>query len=485
MNSTDTVATFTPANPLAAGTSYTVTISGATDSNGQSMLSSYTYTFTTSEAFDAAGKCPCAIWPDIAPSGYTDVSDQSPGVELGVKFTATNDGSITGIRFFKVPDNSGTHTGTLWSSTGTVLATGTFTNESTQGWEELDFSSPVSITAGTTYVASYHTSAWHYADTPNALSSPVVNGPLTALANGGVYAYGSSSTFPTNSFGAANYWVDVVYTTPSGVFTPTVTSVTPGSGSSGNPDSVAPTATFSQPVVPSTVSFTVKNSSGNAVSGTTSMNSTDTVATFTPASSLAPDTAYTATVSGAQTSSGATMSSPYSWSFTTAGSQCPCSLWSSTATPSVASAGDTSSLNLGVEFTPSATGWITGIRFYKGSGNTGTHIGALWTTSGSLFGQVTFANESASGWQQANFSSAIPVTAGTTYVASYLAPSGGYSVDSAYFASNGVTNGPLTAPQSSAVSLGNGVYTYASSLAFPSGTYNATNYWVDVVFTEH
>ena len=112
------------------------------------------------------------------------------------------------------------------------------------------------------------------------------------------------------------------------------------------------------------------------------MDSTNTVATFTPSSSLAPATTYTATVSGAQTSSGATMSSPYSWTFTTAGSQCPCSLWSSTAQPSVATSGDTSSVNLGVEFTPSANGWITGIRFYKGSGNTGTHIGALWTTGG-------------------------------------------------------------------------------------------------------
>jgi hypothetical protein len=62
-------------------------------------------------------------------------------------------------------------------------------------------------------------------------------------------------------------------------------------------------------------------------------------------------------------------------------------------------------VNLGVEFTPSASGWISGIRFYKGSGNTGTHIGALWTTSGSLLGRVTFTNESASGWQQADFSS--------------------------------------------------------------------------------
>jgi len=192
----------------------------------------------------------------------------------------------------------------------------------------------------------------------------VVNGPLTALANGGVYGYGSSSTFPTNSFNAANYWVDVVYTTPSGIFTPTVTSVTPAAGSSGNPDSVVATATFSQAVVPSTVSFTVKNSAGNTVSGTTSVDSTGTVATFTPAGSLAPDTTYTATVSGAKTSSGATMSSPYSWTFTTAGSQCPCSLWSSTATPSIASSGDTSAVNLGVEFTPSGNGWISGIRFY-------------------------------------------------------------------------------------------------------------------------
>ncbi len=483
-NSADTVATFAPASPLAAGTNYTVTISGAKDSNGQTMLSSYTYTFTTSEALDSGGKCPCAIWPDVAPSGYTDVTDQSSGVELGVKFTATNNGSITGIRFFKVPDNTGTHTATLWSSTGTALATGTFTSEPTQGWAELHFSSPVPITAGTTYVASYHTSAWHYADSPNGLSSPVVNGPLTALANGGVYAYGSSSTFPSNSVNAANYWVDVVYTTPSGVFTPTVTGVTPASGSSGNPDSVAPTAAFSQAVVPSSVSFTLKDSSGNTVSGATSMDSTDTVATFTPSGSLAPDTTYTATVSGAQTSSGATMSSPYSWSFTTAGSQCPCSLWSSATQPSIASSGDTSAVNLGVEFTPSASGWISGIRFYKGSGNTGTHIGALWTTSGSRLGQVTFTSESASGWQQANFSSPIAVTAGTTYVASYLAPSGDYSIDSAYFASQAVTNGPLTAPQSSAVSLGNGVYTYGSSVAFPNNTYNAGNYWVDVIFTE-
>ena len=42
----------------------------------------------------------------------------------------------------------------------------------------------------------------------------MTNGPLTALANGGVYAYGSATTFPSNTFNASNYWVDVVFTEP-------------------------------------------------------------------------------------------------------------------------------------------------------------------------------------------------------------------------------------------------------------------------------
>ncbi len=139
-------------------------------------------------------------------------------------------------------------------------------------------------------------------------------------------------------------------------------------------------------------------------------------------------------------------------------------------------------MNLGVKFTTDAGGWIAGIRFYKGAGNTGTHIGSLWSSTGTLLGQVTFSGESSSGWQEADFSSPVPVTAGTTYVVSYFAPNGGYSVNSGAFASAGVDNPPLHA-LSSSVSGGNGVYGYSGSPAFPTGTYNATNYWVDVVFT--
>ena len=107
---------------------------------------------------------------------------------------------------------------------------GTFTNETASGWQELDFSAPVAITAGTTYVASYHTSTGHYAATQNGLASAVTNGPLTALAGGGVYADGSANTFPTSTYNASNYWVDVVYSPTSGATPPAVTSGDAGFG---------------------------------------------------------------------------------------------------------------------------------------------------------------------------------------------------------------------------------------------------------------
>ena len=45
---------------------------------------------------------------------------------LGVQFQACSNGFITGVRFYKESDNTGAHTGSLWSSTGQLLASGTF-----------------------------------------------------------------------------------------------------------------------------------------------------------------------------------------------------------------------------------------------------------------------------------------------------------------------------------------------------------------------
>jgi hypothetical protein len=150
------------------------------------------------------------------------------------------------------------------------------------------------------------------------------------------------------------------------------------------------------------------------------------------------------------------------------------------ATPTTVDTGDTSSVELGVKFTSSAAGTVNGIRFYKASTNTGTHIGSLWTAGGTLLASATFTNETASGWQLVTFSEPVPITVGTTYVAGYFAPNGHYSATSAAFSSAGIENPPLTALANGTSS--NGVYAYSSSSTFPTNSYNSTNYYVDVTF---
>jgi hypothetical protein len=133
-----------------------------------------------------------------------------------------------------------------------------------------------------------------------------------------------------------------------------------------------------------------------------------------------------------------------------------------------------------MKFRPDVNGRVTGVRFYKSSTNTGTHVAHLWTSTGTLLATATFTGETASGWQQVSFASPVSVTANTTYVVSYHTNTGNYSADQTYF-TNPVDRAPLHAP-SSASSGGNGVYAYGGSSVFPTNTYNATNYWVDVVF---
>jgi len=136
-------------------------------------------------------------------------------VELGFKFQASSAGDITGLRFYKAPSNTGTHAANLWTGTGTLLATVTFSNETASGWQQVNFATPVTTTPGTTYVASYHTSGNYSAD-PNLFGSLVTSGLLSAPSSAssggnGVYAYGSSSLFPSNSFNSTSYGVDVLF----------------------------------------------------------------------------------------------------------------------------------------------------------------------------------------------------------------------------------------------------------------------------------
>jgi hypothetical protein len=162
--------------------------------------------------------CPCDVWNSSA-SPQTPDSGDGGSIEVGVKFRADYNGYISGIRFYKSAANTGTHVGNLWTASGALLGSATFSNESGSGWQQVNFANPVAITANTVYVASYFAPVGHYAASAEFFAGAGLdNPPVHLLQNGlagsgsdGVYNYSNFSTFPTASFNATNYWVDVVY----------------------------------------------------------------------------------------------------------------------------------------------------------------------------------------------------------------------------------------------------------------------------------
>jgi N,N-dimethylformamidase beta subunit-like protein/uncharacterized protein DUF4082/Big-like domain-containing protein/purple acid phosphatase-like protein len=463
----------------------------------------------------ASGTCPCNIWaPTTVPPAPVDDGDPA-SVELGTKFRSDINGFITGVRFYKAAANTGTHTGTLWSSTGTQLATVTFTGETASGWQQMNFSNPVAITANTTYVISYHAPVGHYTGTDTYFNTAVDRPPLHGLRNGvdganGLYAYSTATTFPTNTFNSENYWVDVVFTTtpPADTTAPTITTRFPGVGQTNVDPATPVTATFSEPMDAATISsstgsaeggasaagsFELRDPSSNLVTATVTYDASTKVATLVPQGSLGLSTTYTVTVKGGATDprvkdvAGNAMAATSTWTFTTAAAPpppvvCPCSIWTPGVVPVPVDDGDPNAVMVGTRFRADIPGFISGARFYKAAQNTGTHVASLWTNAGALLGTATFSGESASGWQQVSFPTPIAIAANTTYVIAYLAPNGHYPGQDAYFATAGVDNGPLHALRNG-VDGANGVYKYSTTTTFPTDTFQSEGYFVDVVFT--
>jgi hypothetical protein len=400
-------------------------------------------------------------------------------VELGVQFQTAAPGTVTGIRFYKNPWNTGTHVGNLWSATGTLLGSATFGNETAFGWQQANLSSPISITAGTTYVVSYHSTGGNYSADANYFSTTRKSGALTAPANGGqsVYAYGSSSVFPSSSGGTSNYWVDVVFARAGGAGNqpPTANNDSGFVATTNTPLTIAASALLANDTDPNGYTLLITGVS-SPVNGTVSYDANSQTVTFMPTKDY-PTPSYTGTASfnyAISNGNGGTSTATVSLVVSV-----PTYSLFSNITPTNVTTNDASAVELGVKFQVTSSGKAVGVRFYKGPNNVGTHVGNLWTSNGALLASVTFANETAGGWQEAIFSSPVTLNQGATYVVSYHT-NGFYSADGNYFAS-AVTNGPLTAPSSSS-SGGNGVYAYGSGSAFPNVAYNATNYWVDIAF---
>ncbi len=163
---------------------------------------------------------------------------------------------------------------------------------------------------------------------------------------------------------------------------------------------------------------------------------------------------------------------------------CPCNIFPATVSPTLPNDHDGQPIELGVKFRSSQAGYITGVRFWKGStSNSGTHIGHLWNSTGTKLAEATFGTETSSGWQTVSFASPVAISANTTYIASYYSPTGYYASTNPYF-TTATTNGYLTA-LANGTDGSNGVYVYGTGGGFPINGYQSQNNWVDVVFVNN
>jgi Domain of unknown function (DUF4347)/Domain of unknown function (DUF4082) len=166
-------------------------------------------------------------YQDVLQSVFTtqtpDNPNQSDGVgaagdyELGMKFVSTKAGQIDAIRYYKAASETGTHTGRIWSSTGALLGSVTFANETASGWQQQAFTIPLNIAANSTYTVSVNANSYFVV---SGGGIGITNGDLTAANDGSNGTYNSTPGLLPTSSNNSNYFRDVVFT-PTTVNPPT------------------------------------------------------------------------------------------------------------------------------------------------------------------------------------------------------------------------------------------------------------------------
>ena len=422
--------------------------------------------------------CTCSIWDGGAPPGDEQFVN-STGIEVGVRFRPDVDGWITGLRFFKANNDGGPHLARLWTNgagavPGTKLSETTAVGESASGWQQVSFGAPVHVTAGTTYVASYYSPTGAYVATRSYFNATVLNAPLRALQDGldgpnGVFRSGSTG-FPNESFGATNYWVDVVFetvlppdTTKPGISGVQVSAVT-SSGATIGWSTTEP--------ADGQVDYGTTTGYGASTPLDASLVSVHAV----PLSGLTPGTLYHYRVRSKDAAGNLAVSGDFT--FTTP--PCPCSIWEGAAPVGQVAVNNGGPVELGLKFRADRAGGVRAIRFYKAPGDPGVHVATLWTAQATKLAEAALGSETASGWQELTFTDPVAIAANTTYVVSYYSSAGRY-VGSTGGLTSEARGGPLVALANGADGP-NGLFLPGGG--FPTRSFNATNYWVDVVFDD-
>ncbi|KEO57099.1 DUF4082 domain-containing protein [Thioclava indica] len=416
--------------------------------------------------------------------------NEGVSLELGMRFAPTQSGIITELHYFRTltdSDDTDIRDGHLWDASGNLLATVNFTSAPGEsGWQTATLSAPVTVIAGTTYTASYHTED-AYAATAGFFTQDFSD-PYDQLTapNGlnGVYAYSVTPVVPEGSYEATNYWVDVTYE----IGVPDNAAPVFTSDSSFNMAENQTLAAILAADDPDDdpLSFSI---AGGADAGSFSVGSSNGALSFLNAPDYeAPGDAGADNVYDLIVSVSDGINDPVEQAIQIAVSDVnpevpPSAVYSlfDEGAVSANAINDSSTVELGVRFTPTQTGTINELRYFRSvgdSGDTDLRAGHLWDANGNLLATAQFDSAPGeSGWQTAVLSSPILVSAGQTYTASY-GTDDNYVGSQGYFASD-ITDasGNLTAP-----GVVNGVYAYGSTPSVPTASYNSTNYWVDVGF---
>lgn len=262
LDGTGTVVTFTPAQPLTPGTTYSATASDAQDI-WDNVADDFTWFFTTSG-------------PDTTPPAViaTNPADDATDVPVGTTVSATFSEPVTDAQI--VVENAD---GNVISGGVTVAGTvATFTP-----------ADPLAVNT------AHHVEVTGAKDGAGNVMVPATWTFTTASEP-------DPSPSPTP-------------TVPADTTPPAVVSANPSSGATGVAVGTTVAVTFSEPV--NSAALTLKGAAGATIAGTAAMDGPATTLTFTPAQPLAAGVLHTVEVSGARDVAGNVMI-PSAWTFTTA-----------------------------------------------------------------------------------------------------------------------------------------------------------------------
>ncbi len=153
-----------------------------------------------------------------------------------------------------------------------------------------------------------------------------------------------------------------------------------------------------------------------------------------------------------------------------------------TTTPPTGSSND-SNYELGMRFRVTQRGQVTALRVYRATNGAASYPAKLWRASDqTILASATITGGTPVGWKSVTLATPVTLETGVTYLVSYSIDAG-----TTYQATNGsfgstLTNGALTTAGAATDAGYIGVYVTTKG-AFPTQSFNNSNYWADVTFS--